>query len=266
MRSLACAAALWCAFVSSASAQDTEGARAEDPALACEEGRQSVEGRCCWPGQTWSTEHARCDGRPSCPSALVEHGETCVARTVVTAEHGVSRLAPPTDLDVPDAYHRRPARLWPSIESLRLGGPVSRPTITTGEDEGLIIASLVVIDIGFVLGAIIGIVDQLAENCASFGSVPCNSGPLSLIPLGGGIASGLMQFQGFRTSSTLGLIAGPISVIFQGVGLIMLAISMANETTELGFQPIVESEDATFSIEPAAPGADLGGLSSVLRF
>ena len=85
--------------------------------------------------------------------------------------------------------------------------------------------------------------------------------------MGGGIASGLMQFQGFRESAVLGLVAGPISVIFQGVGLIMLAISLANETTELGFQPIVQSEDgATFSVEPAAPGADLGGLSSVLRF
>ena len=130
-----------------------------------------VEGRCCWPGQTWSSEHARCSGRPSCPIALVEHGETCAGRAIVGASTGIARLAAPSDLDVPDAYHARPARLWPSFASLRLGDTVSRPATRRGEDEGLIIASLVVIDIGFVLGAVIGIVDMAATNCRSFGAV-----------------------------------------------------------------------------------------------
>jgi hypothetical protein len=51
-------------------------------AQTCAPGRIASEesaGRCCWPGQTWSAEHARCEGVPTCPAGYGGEGETCVA-------------------------------------------------------------------------------------------------------------------------------------------------------------------------------------------
>lgn len=47
----------------------------------CAEGRErsaASQGRCCWPGQSWSTSLARCDGPPSCPAGFIEEGDGCI--------------------------------------------------------------------------------------------------------------------------------------------------------------------------------------------
>lgn len=47
----------------------------------CLEGRVATEqsgGRCCWPGQTWNDEAARCEGAPQCPDGFGGEGDQCV--------------------------------------------------------------------------------------------------------------------------------------------------------------------------------------------
>jgi hypothetical protein len=50
-----------------------------DPALGA--GAASAAGviACCWPGQWWSPEQARCVGAPGCPGGFTAVGESCVA-------------------------------------------------------------------------------------------------------------------------------------------------------------------------------------------
>jgi hypothetical protein len=68
-----CAAALLLAL-----AIVTVSATAE--AQGCAPGRvPTLEGYCCWPAQTWSAEHRRCDGPPSCPAGMAAEGDECVA-------------------------------------------------------------------------------------------------------------------------------------------------------------------------------------------
>lgn len=68
----------------------------------CVEGRiesEATAGRCCWPGQTWDAEHARCSGPPTCPAERVAEGDACVLATppapiASVAETSPTRAAP----------------------------------------------------------------------------------------------------------------------------------------------------------------------------
>jgi hypothetical protein len=56
----------------------------------CQGGRivtAATAGRCCWPGQAWSNERARCEGPPTCPVGLVASGDECTQE--------VTQLPPP---------------------------------------------------------------------------------------------------------------------------------------------------------------------------
>lgn len=44
-----------------------------------------TQGRCCWPGQTWSDAYNRCDGPPQCPDGWLGSGGSCV-RAAVSAQ------------------------------------------------------------------------------------------------------------------------------------------------------------------------------------
>jgi hypothetical protein len=50
-------------------------------AQVCAPGRvvtDTTAGNCCWPGQTWSSSAARCEGPPSCPAGYGGDGAGCV--------------------------------------------------------------------------------------------------------------------------------------------------------------------------------------------
>src|SRR5690606_33912480 len=48
-------------------------------AQECAPGRVlTADGYCCWPAQHWSTERARCEGPPACPSPLMAAGDDCL--------------------------------------------------------------------------------------------------------------------------------------------------------------------------------------------
>lgn len=74
-RATAAAAALLCMSLASL-------APARAVAQQCSEGRVaswSTQGRCCWPGQSFSPQLGRCVGAPQCPSGRVAAGDECVA-------------------------------------------------------------------------------------------------------------------------------------------------------------------------------------------
>lgn len=55
----------------------------------CADGRvrsPSTQGRCCWPGQTWSSQYGRCEGPPDCPTGWVSHGDDCARATSAPVE------------------------------------------------------------------------------------------------------------------------------------------------------------------------------------
>src|SRR5206468_2441514 len=90
-----------------------------------------------------------------------------------------------------------------------------------GEDGGLVAAAMVVFDIGWTFGLLVGIMDDATVSCRTsfsgfgFGGAPasCNSWPLSLVPLGGGIAAGLSSFGSSRQTTGWGMAFGVPSVI-----------------------------------------------------
>ena len=257
------AAVLLAAVPSIASAQD------------CAEGRERVDGRCCWPGQSWSDERARCEGAPRCPDALVEHGESCLAPAIAASPGPGPGHVGSVDLagvPVPDLYRASLRAAWPERAVLGVE-TLARPVRVRGEDEGLIIASLVVIDVGWVLGWALVFMDEVVGGGCSPPGAPfggggnsCNSWPFAFMPVAGSITAGLTNFSGgFRTSFGWGLALGPPSVILQSVGIIMLAISLANETSEIGYQPLAEEpREAGATLVPGAPGADVGLSLDVL--
>lgn len=235
-------------------------ARAQD----CSEGRVRVEGRCCWPGQSWSLEHGRCDGAPLCPPGLVEHGETCVASALSALPSAPS----PPGARGRDAYAEptfpRAASTdgWPvAVGDAHAPGAWVFPG--RGEDEGLISVAFAIFDVGWLLGWI-GVLADEAAGCSSdfFGSgrtFSCGGWQIAGVPLVGGIVGGLVNFSpGFRRSS-FGIAFGIPSVILEGIGLfVLLPIAFANSTSEPAFMPIHLNDDVTASLELSAPGADAG--------
>lgn len=249
----------------------------------CEEGRERVDGRCCWPGQTFSVERLRCEGPPHCPPALTEHGDACVARATTS---GPPLPPPPTEgavtgepvsmtgddpmrLGMPEAYGGVSTREWPTHGEDRPW----RAVHVRGEDEGLIIFSFSIFEFGFILGLLTAGLDEQAHPCFTSGgpfgggvSTGCNSWPLAFIPIGGGVASG---FANFGVSSfggrAFGYIFGIPSVLLQLIGLVSMMISFSNATDELGFRPIGDPHGVSLSFVPGASGSDVG-LSLDLRF
>ncbi|MDQ3035476.1 MAG: hypothetical protein M3Y87_23930 [Myxococcota bacterium] len=240
-------------------------------AQECAEGRARIDGRCCWPAQTWSAERARCEGAPRCPEALVEHGETCVAAALGPSSGGAPAAldqdaAAQVDLagaPVPPVYRASLRAHWPELEELGIT-ELARPVPVRGEDEGLIVASLVVFDVGWALGLLIAFIDEAGGGgCAAFGGGmrgSCNSWPFALLPIAGGITSGMTNFSGgFRQQFVWGIALGTPSVILQTAGLIMLGIALGNETSEIGYQRLAdEPRRAGVTLTPGAPGADVG--------
>lgn len=240
----------------------------------CAEGRvRGSEGFCCWPGQTFSTADRRCEGAPQCPEGLVEHGEACLS-TVVPAPPSYARFeAPPpmiaSDIAAPPA---RSTSGWPAQHE---GQALSRAVPRHGEDGGLVAAAMVVFDVGWTFGMLVGILDATSANCFAFsssssaGPVNCGTWALAFIPVGGGIAAGTMNFvsapTGFtsRNNATWGASFGSTSAVLQTAGLIMMAVALANEVHDVGTVPL--GQGVSVAVFPGAPASDLG-VSALLLF
>ena len=209
-------------FITSAQAQD------------CAEGRERVEGRCCWPGQSWSLEHGRCEGLPECPSELVEHGESCVGAVMTAPGSGYGSVPSIEPGEAPSIASSTAG--WPSAHGAE-DAPGAWAIAGRGEDEGLITAAFAVFDLGWALGWIGGFLNEWQTGGSSW--------VLSGIPLAGAMIGAFVDF-------------GP-SRGFSGFGLaFMLPIAFANETSETVFQPVDFGGDVTASLELSAPGSDAG--------
>lgn len=265
---------------SRARAQDAqiadEGEAADEGETPCAEGRvRLAAGRCCWPSQHWSDENGRCVGAPACPEGLVEHGDACVAPVLASVDlvpalsADASTARPPAYARFTEGYDPAPRRedsaeAWPSSRE-RLDRPTRRAIVVRGEDEGLIVASLVVFDVGWVLGWL-GTVLSESVGCRQFTGfgevrVSCDAWPWAFIPIGGGMAAGMAAIS---RGSGFAFGFGIPSVIFQGIGAIMAIIATANETTEIALQPMRLGESLSASVSFGAEAADAGltvGLS-----
>jgi hypothetical protein len=252
---------------------------------ACAEGRvRGADGICCWPGQTFSSEHRLCEGAPRCPEGLVEHGEACIAAvgpappqysqfiTAPPIEDAPLGYTPPSEL-AQEAEPPRTTTGWPARHE---GESLRRAVMRHGEDGGLVAAAMVVFDVGWMMGWLVGILDEATGACRSFsgfgggsGTVSCNAWPLAFIPVGGGVAAGLFNFApsstGFvQRSATWALALGVPSVLLQVGGLIMMAVALANEVHDIGVVPLGDG-GVRLSFVPAAQSTDVG-LSAVLTF
>jgi hypothetical protein len=286
-RLLALFLALSCGVIASGArpgivrAQDVGSASAAEE-RPCADGRVRVEGYCCWPDQRWDGALGRCEGAPTCPAGRVEHGADCVATSpAVTAlpEPGPSSSVPSLELGsyAEAAQARRgPASFasstagWPSVHEVS-DVPERRVFVGRGEDEGLIVAALVVFDVGWVLGWLGTMLGEIGGSCTDFSGpfgsrrVSCDAWGWSLVPIGGAITAGIVSHHGSRTNFGVGIGFGVPATILQGIGAIMAIVAFSNETTELVFQPVELGRGLSASLDLGAPGSDMG-LSFGLTF
>ncbi|MBN8612354.1 MAG: hypothetical protein J0L92_17295 [Deltaproteobacteria bacterium] len=209
----------------------------------CDALHVAVENQCCWPDQR--VEGGRCVGAPRCPETLVEHGDECVALATTP-----SQPRPIATYASSDATEEEPDELagWPTVRHDR-DRPVWRVQARSTEDGGLVAASVVVIDVGWTMGWLGVLIAELG-GCSGRA---CDGWPWAFIPVGGAMAAGVASIsRGNGAAYGFGI----PSVILQGIGLIMLAISLANEVTE----PIHERIDLAphLSLSLGAPESDAG--------
>ncbi len=219
-------------------------AHADPP--GCDALHVAIEGECCWPDQR--VEAGRCVGAPRCPETLVEHGDDCVAPTdTPVAPRPIATYASSstTETEGDEVVD------WPSMVHHR-DRPVWRVQARSSEDGGLVAASVVVIDVGWTLGWLGALLGQL-QPCFSS---ECNMYAWAFIPVGGAMASGLDSLS--RTGNGIAFSFGIPSVILQGIGLIMLAISLGNEVTEPLHQPIRPRVSFALGAPSSEMGASLG--------
>lgn len=235
----------------------------------CAEGRVRVEGRCCWPGQQWSDARGRCENVPRCPEGRVEHGEDCVpmATSGLGSPLGPPGLPPGPAPELPSVVPPGTTTAgWP----LAIGSPTApdaRAVIGRGEDEGLIVFSLVLFDVGWVFGWLGLLLDELDGCTAGFGGrhISCESYWWGLAPLFGAMTGTLANHSGGSRTNFIGLPFGITSICIQGIGIIAAIIAFSNETTEPTFQRLDLSDSVTASILPGAAESE-AGLTMALSF
>lgn len=210
----------------------------------CHEGRVSSEdtdGRCCWPGQRWSDERARCVGPPRCPSGLVSEGDTCV-RSMAPAPPPAVASPPPTQI----SSH------WPEA-----GGPPARHVrVEVGrlDNRGLVGTGSGFVALGYLsqfLGAIMGL--AAGTTCErEFGAV-------ALIPIAG-LAAGSVVLTGCGRNGDLALGVGLGLAAFELIGIIMLIRGAVGDR-----QAVLTPSAQPIAIVPFV-GDRAAGLSARLRF
>lgn len=190
-------------------------------AQECAGGRAATaEGYCCWPGQHWDVDHARCDGPPSCPAPLAASGNECIAEGVVPpaeapppappqmvaadgtidygsgASHPVEPAPPPAPVVVAPVGEIGTG--WPSAGQVPPEGS-RNPHQVTRSNEALQIGGIVPLGVGF-LGAAVAAPAAFASG--GYDTIPRGSdrschdavaGSLLIPVVGGFIAWGLQQ-------------------------------------------------------------------------
>jgi hypothetical protein len=251
----------------------------------CAEGRArsaATAGRCCWPGQRFSTERGRCEGAPSCPSPLVAHGDACIAPELddeewEDEEHDEAdavapTASPPSDqppvepdrVELPrppgsSRTSRRPgarrratpwgAPLGASVAPELLWpaspsriGAVADPRLVHGVDDGLVIAGLAVFGAGYLVAILGGAIDQSARNCGTFSGFGFTSMGCDSWP------AGFVPIAG-------GVLAGTLHFSGQrqstGIGVILGPIVAIMQIFGIG----VLSHAAAFPTEDVVPAA-----------
>lgn len=268
-------------------------------AQECAEGRVSspeTAGRCCWPGQSWSEEHGRCSGPPSCPEGLTAEGDRCVlpvlAYPTMPGSYGAPQ-APSSDLalDVPPAPDLattfapgtssplapgaagpRAATTWPPSPP-DLEHALVDPRIVRRTDETLLLGGLLTLAGGYLSGILFAFVDEAAQNCgnfdrfSSFGPVACGSYPFAFIPFAGGLLSGFTQLSTntFRTNVALGFALQLPAAMVQILGLVITLIAGFGYAEDAVPAGSVAVGDAEVSIAPYATDSQ-GGLWLDVRF
>jgi hypothetical protein len=109
---------------------------ADAAAQDCAEGRVSVDGYCCWPGQTFDAAAGRCSGPPMCPTGRVASGAECV----------------------------------PVVEPAAPAAPTAAPAATRSADVGLIAAGATLIGVGYLGAVVTSVVMGQQTASAGFGA------------------------------------------------------------------------------------------------
>ncbi|MBX7191499.1 MAG: hypothetical protein K1X94_05555 [Sandaracinaceae bacterium] len=193
---------------------------------------------------------------PECPVGLVEHGEDCVPSIESTAPPSPwppSMLEPSTSEPSTSARAPHLGSSWPS-QATHPDRARASVRVSRGEDEALIALSLGVFDAGWALGWIGTAIGVLGNPS----SAP--TATISLVPVVGSIT------YGFVSQSWVAALAfGIPSLILQVVGVLMIGISLSNETTELEVTDLRATRRArpdpaplSLRVLPAAEGADAG--------
>jgi hypothetical protein len=247
------------------------GGLASAPARAqvCADGHvvtPETAGRCCWPGQVWSSELNRCDGAPVCPEGWAGDGGGCVRLAPVTppstalitpivptpitptpsapvapmiAAQDISPPPPPTPHSADwrtrfDEIQQEASAAPASPVSTSRG---ARPRSSSGHaDFGLLSAGGVLLGLGYV-GAIGAGIDLLTQ------AVPCNGWggatfvPVAGAPIGAGGFAACWQPPVHIGGFTIGLsqshhdaIVGIeiVASIVQIVGLVLLIVGASS--------------------------------------
>jgi len=176
----------------------------------CAPGRvvtDATAGRCCWPGQRWNDERARCDGPPACPSGWGAAGDECVRLEAPPAS--------PSEATADPALPRAaPIPMAPGEGGRYRGFRVVRRPV-----KGLWTTGVFMLSLAYTYSIIVGGIWIDSSSCDAEGSW------VNWIPIAGGfIWAGIADGCGF--GSTLGLWMGTPGSAVQTLGLILLTIGL----------------------------------------
>lgn len=181
-----------------------------DVAAQCAPGRaitDATAGRCCWPGQTWDDERARCDGPPACPSGWGAAGDECVrieAPAASPARATASPAAGPPAASIP---------LAPSKGGYMRYRTIRRPI------KGLWTTGTFMLALAYTYSIVIGSIYVTSSSCDAQNSWA------NWIPIVGGyIWAGVADGCGY--GSSLGMYMGIPGSGVQTLGLIFLTIGL----------------------------------------
>lgn len=147
--------------------------------------------------------------------------------------------------------------LWPAAPPSI--GAIERPRLQRGHDLGLVAAGVTLMSLSLSLQLVVGALDQAARNCqdpASFRSLACDSWAFGFVPLAGGFLVGMTSVHGNRSNIVPGVFAGPLLLVPQLVGVVLLLVAVHASTEEL--VPGVE-------LTPYASTTE-GGLAATVTF
>jgi len=184
---------------------------AGEVAAQCAPGRvvtDATAGRCCWPGQTWDDERARCDGPPACPSGWGATGDECVRvesapaqPSAATSHPAAPRPAPIPIAATSDGHH------YVGFRTVR------RPV------RGLWLTGVVLLSLAYTYNIVVGAVWLNSSSCDA------QSSWANWIPIAGGFVwAGVADGCGY--GSSLGLWMGTPGSAVQTLGLILLTIGL----------------------------------------